>query len=64
MKNEHDANMALQPKQGTIWMQPSKARQNYTPAKQGPGVNMSGVLIGLILSAPFLAQIIVDFFKG
>lgn len=64
MKNEHDANMMLQPKQGESWMQPSKARQNYTPTKQGPGVIVSGVLIGLIISTPFLAQIIIDFIKG
>lgn len=64
MKNEHDANVMLQPKQGESWMTPSKAHQHYTPAKQGPGCTVSGVLIGCIFAAPFLIQTIIDFIKG
>lgn len=64
MKNEHDANLILAENLAQSWMTPSRQKHHYTPAKQGPGVNVAGVLIGLILSAPFLAQILVDFLKG
>jgi len=63
MKSETTANFELQPiPKQTSWLTPSTCKQHYRPKKNYSFSEYAGaIVIGLIIAAPFIFNIIKDF---